>query len=265
MAHRLLTALISSALWLCTTAAVAAPATKPATTTAPATKPTTTTPPPTTSPPVEPESIEPEPTDPQPVDPQPTDPEPTDPGGATPISNADPAAVAALQQEARELRDELFKARGRVSLVAAKLFTTRVTLRLRSNLERFYTVSNLTLRIDGAPVYVQDAGMPATDGDLFEVYAAPGSHELSVSADLVSRRDATYKIRFDHSVVITVDVDQRVSTKLLLRETGNMWRFAKSKRGRSDMRTSLRAQAKSTAKGKNKGRTGATVKVGGKK
>lgn len=259
MAPSLLTVMLSSALWLYTTAAHAAPATKPATTTAPAPKPgtpqTPTTPPSTTP-------VEPEPVDPEPVDPEPVDPEP---GEAAPISNADPAAVAALQQEARELRDELFKARGRVSLVAAKLFTTRVTLRLRNNLERFYTVSNLTLRIDGAPVYVQDAGMPTTDGDLFEVYAAPGSHELSVSADLVSRRDATYKIRFDHSVVITVDVDQRVSTKLLLRETGNMWRFAKSKRGRSDMRISLRAQAKSTNKAKGKGKTGATVKVGGKK
>jgi len=255
MAPSLLTVMISSALWMCTTAANAAPATKPATTTAPAPKPgtptTPTTPPSTT------------PVEPEPVDPEPVDPEPADPGEAAPISNADPAAVAALQQEARELRDALFKARGRVSLVAAKLFTTRVTLRLRSNLERFYTVSNLTLRIDGAPVYVQDAGMPATDADLFEVYAAPGSHELSVSADLASRRDATYKIRFDHSVVITVDVDQRVSTKLLLRETGNMWRFAKSKRGRSDMRISLRAQAKSPNKAKAK--TGATVKVGGKK
>jgi hypothetical protein len=263
MAHTLLTVIVSGALALCSNAAVAAPATKPgpATTTAPSTKPTTTTAP-TTPPPAEPVPVEPKPTEPEPAEPEPTEPEPAEP---TPITNADPAAVAALQQEARALRDELFKARGRVSLVAAKLFTTRVTLRLRSNLERFYTVSNLTLRIDGAPVYVQDAGMPATDGDLFEVFAAPGSHELSVSADLVSRRDATYKIRFDHSTVITVEVDQRVSTKLLVRETGNMWRFAKSKRGRSDMRIALRAKSKSTAKGSAKAKGGASVKVGGKK
>jgi hypothetical protein len=259
MAHRLLTVMISSALWLCATAAAAAPATKPAPTT-PATTPTTTKPT-TTTPPVEPEPLEPaEPTEPEPTAPEPIEPEPAVPAA---VSNADPAAVAALQQEARALRDELFKARGRVSLVAAKLFTTRVSLRLRSNFERFYTVSNLTLRIDGAPVYVQEAGMPSTDGDLFEVYAAPGSHELSVSADLVSRRDATYKIRFDHSIVITVEADERVSTKLLLRETGNMWRFAKSKRGRSDMRIALRAQAKRTSKGRGKAKVGGTVKVAG--
>lgn len=215
----------------------------------PAAKAPTTTPAPATEPAEPPPKVEPvAPPPDEPVAPPDEPAEPEEPATPPPTSNVDAAAVAALQQEARGLRDELFKARSRVSLVGAKLFTTRVTLRLRSNLDRFYTVTNLTLRIDGAPVYVQDSGMPATDGDLFEVFAAPGSHELSVSADLVARRDATYKLRFDHTVAIAVDVDEKVSTKLVLRETGNMWRFAKRKRGYSDMRTRLRAQAKSTAK-----------------
>ena len=190
------------------------------------------------------------------------DPEPT-PDEPAPVARADAGAVAALQQDARALRDALFKARSRVSLVAAKLFTTRITLRLRSNFDRFYAVSNLTLRVDGAPVYVQEKGMPSTDGDLFEVFAAPGSHELSVSADLVARRDATYKIRIDHTLVVAVDVDQRVSTRLLLRETGNMWRFAKGKRGHSDLHIGLRAKAKSTAKrGASRPKAAASTPVG---
>ncbi len=178
------------------------------------------------------------------------------------VPGADPAEVAALQQDARVLRDALFKARGRVSLVAAKLFTTRITLRLRSNLDRFYTVTNLTVRVDGAPVYVQASGMPSTDDDLFEVFAAPGSHTLSVSADLVARRDATYKFRFDHTATITVDTDERVSTRLLLRETGNMWRFAETKRGHSDMRVRLSARAKSTAR---RAARNASAESGGRK
>ena len=210
---------------------------------------------PTTSatPPIDP-AVTKTPTEPTPTEPTepggpalPVEPEPEPAPEEAPVARADAGAVAALQQDARALRDALFKARSRVSLVAAKLFTTRISLRLRSNFDRFYAVSNLTLRVDGAPVYVQEKGMPSTDGDLFEVFAAPGSHELSVSADLVARRDATYKIRIDHTLVIAVDVDQRVSTRLLLRETGNMWRFAKGKRGHSDMHIGLRAKAKSTA------------------
>lgn len=238
----------------------AAPA-KPA---APATKPAAATPATT---PIDagatkaPGVAEPAPT--EPIEPTPTEPEPEPTPEPEPAARADPGAVAALQQDARALRDALFKARSRVSLVAAKLFTTRIALRLRSNFDRFYMVSNLTLRVDGAPVYVQEKGMPSTDGDLFEVFAAPGSHELSVSADLVARRDATYKIRIDHTLVIAVDVDQRVSTRLLLRETGNMWRFAKGKRGHSDMHIGLRAKAKSTAKrGASKPKVGASATVG---
>ncbi|HWB82162.1 MAG TPA: hypothetical protein VG755_44670 [Nannocystaceae bacterium] len=219
-------------------------ATKPGTTTTPTTKPGEPAIPP--SEPIETEPTEIEPTEPtEPTEPpEPTEPEPQ------PEGTIDAGAAAALQQDARTLRDDLFKARARVSIVASKLFTTRIALQLRSNLERFYTVTDLTLRIDGAPVYVQERGLPSTDGDLFDVFAAPGSHELSVSADLVSRRDATYKLRIDHALTFAVDADARVSSKLQLRETGNMWRFAKKRRGYSDVRIRLKAQAKRTKKGK---------------
>jgi hypothetical protein len=185
-------------------------------------------------------------------------------GGADTGPTASPAATAALQQDARALRDELFKARARVSIVASRLFTTRIALQLRSNLERFYAVSNLTLRIDGAPVYVQASGLPQAAGDLFDVFAAPGSHELSFSAELVSRRDATYKLRLDHAITFAVEADTRVATRLQLHEHGNMWRFASRQRGQSDVRIRLRAQAKRTHKGKRatKASAGGKASVG---
>ncbi len=195
--------------------------------------------------PIETEPVEPEPT--EPVEPEPV---PTEPAPEPSPTTIDAGAAAALQQDARTLRDDLFKARARVSIVASRLFTTRIALQLRSNLERFYTVSDLTLRIDGAPVYVQEKGLPSTAGDLFDVFASPGSHELSISADLVSRRDATYKLRIDHALTFAVDEHTRVSTRLQLQERGNMWRFAERRRGASDVRIRLRAQAKRTDKGK---------------
>ncbi|MBX7081839.1 MAG: hypothetical protein K1X88_21725 [Nannocystaceae bacterium] len=202
---------------------------------------------------------EPPPDDPLPVDAPPPGDEPPPEPSAT--ATVDAAAVAALQQDARALRDALFKARGRVSLVASKLFTTRVALQLRSNVERFYEVTDLTLRVDGAPVYVQEKGLPKTDGDLFEVFAAPGSHELALSANLVARRDATYKIRIDYAVWFAVDANMRVSSKLQLREHGNMWRFASKRRGASDVRLRLRAVSKPLDKGR-RGKASAGASVG---
>lgn len=208
--------------------------TAPTTTAAPASEPSAPAGEPAIAP-SEPDAAEPPPTDPEPVATEPT---------TEPVASVDAAAVARLQDEAKSLRDALFKARARVSIVASKLFSTRIALQLRTNLERFYTASNLTIRIDGAPVYVQERGMPTTAEDLFEVYAAPGSHELAVSVDLVARRDPAHKIRIDQAISFAVADDTRVSSRLLLRETGNMWRFASKGRGHSDVRVSLRAKAK---------------------
>lgn len=216
------------------------------------------------------EPAEAEPTGPEsePVGPAPNgeieaagDAEPGDEAEApTAASRVDPAALAAIQAESRALQDELFKARARVATVTSKLFRAKVTLQLRSNLERFYEVSDLVVAIDGAPVFMQPSGLPTAAGDLFEVYAAPGAHELSISARLVARRDATYKLRIDDTFTVYVPEDSTVSTRLMLRETGNMWRFTKRGRGRHAVGAILRARSKPNTRGR--GAAKAKLKAG---
>jgi len=166
-----------------------------------------------------------------------------------PAPAADPAAVAAIREEARAVRDALFKARARVSLVASKLFRARLTLRFEGNLERFYAAQSLTITVDGAPVYVRDAGLPPPRSELFELFAAPGSHELGVSVTLVSRRDATYRMQLDQAFTVVVPPDSAVATRLILRETGDMWRFTGRGKGRYRVRAELRARAKANKGG----------------
>lgn len=213
---------------------------------APPTKPVSPTPTPTNGPSTTPTTPPPTFTDPGEVPtetPDETPDEPTPP--AEPAqSGPDEAAIAKLQQDARALRDELFKARARVSVVGSKLFTARIAMSFRSNLERFYTAKDFTIRVDGAPVYVQETGLPQTAGDLFEVFAAPGSHEIAISVDLVARRDPAYRLELVETLTLVVPEDARVSSRLLLRETGNMWRFAAKRRGHTDLQVSLRAKAK---------------------
>jgi hypothetical protein len=255
-------ALVAS--WLvCASAALAAPPTKPAGK-PPAVAPGTATPPTTpgaTTPTTPPGTDVPatEPTDTPPVEPEtPIEPEtPTEPTPTGP-TEADAAAVAKLQDDARALRDELFKARARVSVVGSKLFTARIAMSFRSNLERFYTARDFTISVDGAPVYVQESGLPQTAGDLFEVFAAPGSHELAISVDLVARRDPAYKLEVEEVLTLVVPEDARVSSRLLLRETGNMWRFAEKRRGHTDLRVRLRATAKVPKGARKKGATPST-------
>jgi hypothetical protein len=100
--------------------------------------------------------------------------------------------------------------------------------------------------------------VPAAAAELFELYAAPGAHELSFSANLVARRDTTYKLRVAQTFTVVVPEDSTVSTKLLVRETGNMWRFSKRGRGRSHVQTILRARAKPNERGRKR-KVGASV------
>lgn len=189
-------------------------------------------------------------------------PEPGQTDIASPVAEApvrvDPAKVDAIEAEARAVSDELFKARARVATVASKLFRSKINLQLRSNLERFYQVSDLVISVDGAPVVDQESGMPAAAAELFELYAAPGAHELSFTVKLVARRDATYKLRIAQTFTVFVPEDSTVSTKLRVRETGNMWRFTKRGRGRSRVDLRLRARAKPNERGR---RSKATVKA----
>lgn len=176
-----------------------------------------------------------------------TEPEPPD---------VDPARAAELEQRARSLQDRLFQARARVSVVASKLFNARLELELKSNLERFYTVGDFVLSVDGAPVFTRESGLPPTTGALFELFAAPGPHQIGVSVDLMARRDPSYKTRLHQTFTVMVPAERTVSTRLVLRETGNMWRFAK--RGRGYYRTVVRLHARAK-KNRGSGRAPATV------
>ncbi|HET6584470.1 MAG TPA: hypothetical protein VFG69_13505 [Nannocystaceae bacterium] len=240
--------------------ASAAPPVRPSGGAAPTTPTTTptTTPSPTPTTPTPPET---EPPETEPDGETPPETEPTPPALPAP-SGPDEAAVAKLQEDARALRDELFKARARVSIVGSKLFTARIAMSFRSNLERFYTAKDFTIRVDGAPVYVQENGLPKTAGDLFEVFAAPGSHELAISVDLVARRDPSYKLEVQETLSLVVPEDARVSSRLVLRENGNMWRFAEKRRGRTDLRVRLQAKAK-VPRGNRKPATAGSISAGG--
>jgi hypothetical protein len=193
----------------------------------------------------------------EPAEPEvPPEPEPE----PEPTSNAE---VGALMAESRALQDELVRAKAAVSTVTAKLFRAKVSLSLRSNLERFYEVSELSIALDGAPVFVQAKGLPPARQELALAYAAPGAHEIGVSLELKARRDATYRLRIDQSFTIVVPEDSTVSSALVLRETGNMWRAGKRGRGRHAVTTVLRIKTKPNERGaKRRARTSASASGG---
>lgn len=185
---------------------------------------------------------------------------PPEPSSPTPL--LDPAEIARLQDEARSIRDELFKARARVSAVTAKLFRSKLTVELRSNIERFYEISEFTITLDGAPVYFKETGLAPVKTSIVEMYAAPGSHEMGISAKLVAKRQKTYQIRINQTFTVVVPEDSQLRTKFLLHEFGNMFsRFDKRRRGAYRVHTELQVKAKANKKSKKKTAVTATGKA----
>lgn len=181
---------------------------------------------------------------------------------APPAPRIDQAAVDELSGQARALQDALFKSRARAAALAANLFQSRVQVELSGNLERFYSVTEFVLTLDGAPVFQAEQGLGRPGAQLVDAYAAPGAHALTVSATLVARRDPTYRIRIEQLFTIVVPERSTVSSKLILRESGNMWTFARRKRGRYRLRIDLKSRAKSNDRGGRK-RSGASVSASG--
>ncbi len=191
-------------------------------------------------------------------------PEQAEPAAPTPSDAplVDPAEVARLQEEAKAVRGELFKARARVSAVTAKLFKSKVVLELRSNLERFYEVKDFTITIDGAPVYFKESGLAPVRGSIVEMFAAPGSHEMGISAHLTAKRQKLYQIRIDQTFTVVVPEDSQLRTRFMVHELGNMFgKFDKRKRGVYRMHVELRAKAKANKKKKRKAAVTATGKA----
>jgi hypothetical protein len=174
----------------------------------------------------------------------------------------DPAEVERLRAEARSLRDDLFEARARVSSVTAKLFRSKVTIELRSNVERFYEVRDFTLSLDGAPVYFKESGLAPTKTSLVEAYAAPGTHQLELSARLTAKRSNKWRTDVRQSFTIVVPEGGQLRTRFVLVELGNMFgKFDKRGKGKHRVLVELHARSKVDKKQRAKPAVTATGKA----
>ncbi|MBX3251033.1 MAG: hypothetical protein KF901_27900 [Myxococcales bacterium] len=107
----------------------------------------------------------------------------------------DPSALPDLEPlraELATLMDELVQARSRVAVLGRQLFQTKVRVRV-DNRSRGQVLRNLVLRLDGDPIHRTESD-PGRDGaPLFEGFAAPGPHDLTVEVEQRSRDNEAYR------------------------------------------------------------------------
>lgn len=134
-------------------------------------------------------------------------PEPTPTEAPAPVGHGD------LREEFAAVMDELVQARARIATVGNLLFRTKLRVRVESRAGD-QILESFVLRLDGAPIYRTE---DAIDGraPVFEGFAAPGPHELSV--EVAHRGRANGNFRYVQSDRFRLEVRQGAMTEIVLR------------------------------------------------
>jgi len=111
--------------------------------------------------------------------------------------------VDALRQEYLQLRDELFASRARAATIASALYSTRVQVRFGFGSARFWGVGRAVIRLDGASVFDDTAGLVGTDNAVrFDGWIAPGRHLVTLRLETVGKDDDRFTTATESTFVV---------------------------------------------------------------
>lgn len=112
-----------------------------------------------------------------------------------PVEEPDPTSLPDLEPlraDLATLMDELVQARSRVTVLGRALFDTKVVIRVENRADD-QLLRGLVLRLDGDPVHRSDADPGAGTTPLFEGFAAPGPHDLTIEVEQRARANESYR------------------------------------------------------------------------
>jgi hypothetical protein len=157
----------------------------------------------------------------------------------------DDGELASLQQDMAQVMDDLVQARARVAVLGKALFKTRVRVKLDNRAAPDQTAVRLGLWLDGAPIWSGD-GSALRDAEraLFDGFAAPGAHLLTVEVEQRARQDEAFRYTLHESYRFMVVAEKRTDLKLVLDDDSDMAEdFPDDHEGEYDVRTRLQVRA----------------------
>ncbi|MDD9937458.1 MAG: hypothetical protein OXT09_27855 [Myxococcales bacterium] len=175
-----------------------------------------------------------------PAEPEPAPaPEAEQPGGQK-------AELDALRQELSAVMDELVQARATVSMLGKALFKTRVRVMLEDEAMPDQTVTRVAIYLDGAPIFRGDGSSIPSDPahPVFEGFAAPGEHELTLELEHRARDDEAYRYSVRNTFRFEVVREHRTDLRLVLDDDSDMADdFADDREGEYDVESRLEVVA----------------------
>jgi hypothetical protein len=140
--------------------------------------------------------------------------------------------IDALRAEYLQLRDRLFRSRARAAAVASELYSTRLTVNLDYD-ARYYRVRRATIRLDGANIFDDSAGVIASDhAPRFAGFVAPGDHVVNIRIEAVANSDEVFTSIIDNTFTIRAPNDADLTINAKAGDRGDLGeRWASKRRG----------------------------------
>jgi hypothetical protein len=141
----------------------------------------------------------------------------------------------------------LVAARARAAVLGKTLFKTRVAVRLQNLTGPDPVLAKVVLSLDGSPVFHGDASALGDDEahQVFEGFAAPGPHLLSVELEQRARDNTAYGYTLHESYKFEATREKQTELTLVLDDDSNLAKdFPDDGEGEYDVRTRLRVRTK---------------------
>lgn len=131
--------------------------------------------------------------------------------------------LAPLRAEFTSIMDELVNVRSRMSVLGRQLFRTKVRVLVQNRAGDDNTLARLVVALDGAPVHRGDGSSLGEDAkQVFEGFAAPGPHVLTVEVEQRQRANDDYRYTVRDSFRIQVQRDRRTDVTIILDDDSDM-------------------------------------------
>jgi hypothetical protein len=141
------------------------------------------------------------------------------------------------------LMDELVQVRNRVATLGRQLFDTRVQVDVQNRSSDDNTLARIVLTLDGAPIFRADSSeFTGEEGrQVFDGFAAPGPHTLTVEVEQRARADDNYRYTMRDTYRFQVVRGKLTEVEIVLDDDSDIAEdFADDGEGEYDVRTRLR-------------------------
>jgi hypothetical protein len=108
---------------------------------------------------------------------------------------APPPDLSPLRDEFTSVMDDLVQTRARIATLGRSLFRTKIRVDVQDRSGDDQSLTRIAVLLDGAPVFrAQGAEFNGEDGKrVFEGFAAPGPHTITVEVEMRARDGDTYR------------------------------------------------------------------------